>query len=142
MEFGSLEYLEEVKKRTNNDQKYLELAKEENASYTFIIEAEPEKGVNNTITLGYNVEEGKITNIWLGEKNTDFIISGKYGVWVDILLGNLGVTKAFLTRKLKVRGNLMKLLKLSKATEYWLEILRKIPTEFHGEYSKYNIKGE
>lgn len=142
MEFGSLEYLEEVKKRTNNDQKYLELAKEENASYTFIIEAEPEKGVNNTITLGYNVEGGKITNIWLGEKNTDFIISGKYGVWVDILLGNLGVTKAFLTRKLKVRGNLMKLLKLSKATEYWLEILRKIPTEFHGEYSKYNIKGE
>ncbi|MEM3832420.1 MAG: SCP2 sterol-binding domain-containing protein [Thermoprotei archaeon] len=142
MEFGSLEYLEEVKKRTNSDQKYLELAKEENASYTFIIEAEPEKSVNNTIILGYNVEQGKIANIWLGEKNTDFIISGKYGVWVDILLGNLGVTKAFLTRKLKVRGNLMKLLKLSKATEYWLEILRKIPTEFHGEYSRYNLKGE
>ncbi len=142
MEFGSLEYLEEVKRRTNSDPKYLELAKEENASYTFIIEAEPEKGVNNTITLGYNVDQGKIVDIWLGEKSTDFIISGNYGVWVDILLGNLGVTKAFLTRKLKVRGNLMKLLRLSKATEYWLDILRKIPTEFHGEYSKYNIKGE
>jgi hypothetical protein len=44
-------------------------------------------------------------------------------------------------RKLKVRGNLMKILKMSKATERWLEVLRTIPTEFHGEYAKYNIEG-
>jgi hypothetical protein len=40
---------------------------------------------------------------------------------------------------LEVRGSL-KILKLSKATEPWPEILRTIPTEFHGEYFKYNIK--
>lgn len=142
MEFCSPEYLEEVRKRTNSDEVYLKLAREENASYTFVIEAEPEKNVEKTITLGYIVEGGRITDIWLGERPTDFTISGKYNVWVRILRGEMGATKAFLTRKLKVRGDMMKILKLSKATERWLEILRTIPTEFHGEYSKYNLPGK
>jgi len=141
MELASKEYLKEVMKRSNADKKYLELAKGENASYTFMIQAEPQKGVEKDIVLGYTVEDGVTTDIWLGERKTEFTISGKYGVWVNILTGKTGVTKAFLTRKLKIRGNLMKILKMSKATERWLEILRTIPTEFHGEYAKYNIKG-
>jgi putative sterol carrier protein len=141
MEFPSDKYLKEVMKRSNADAKYLELAKGENASYTFMIQAEPEKGVEKDIVLGYNVEDGVTTDIWLGEKKTEFTISGKYGVWVNILTGKMGVRRAFLMRKLKVRGNLMKILKLSSATERWLEILRTIPTEFHGEYAKLNIKG-
>ena len=140
MEFASKEYLKEVMERSNADEKYLELVKGEDASYTFMIQAEPKKGVEKDIVLGYTVEDGKTTDIWLGERKTDFVISGKYGVWVDILTGKMGVTRAFLMRKLKVRGNLMKILKMSKATERWLEVLRTIPTEFHGEYSKYNIK--
>ena len=141
MEFGSKEYIKEVMERSNADEKYLELAKGEDASYTFMIQAEPQKGVEKDIVLGYNVEDGVTTDIWLGERKTNFTISGKYGVWVNILIGKTGVTKAFLMRKLKVRGSLMKILKLSKATERWLEVLRTIPTEFHGEYVKYNIKG-
>jgi len=141
MEFGSEKYLKEVMKRSNADKKYLELAKGEMASYTFMIQAEPEKGVEKDIVLGYTVEDGVTTDIWLGEKKTEFTISGKYGLWVNILLGKTGLTKAFLMRKLKIRGNLMKIIKMSKATEYWLEILRTIPTEFHGEYAKFNIKG-
>jgi len=141
MELASKEYLKEVMKRSNADEKYLKLAKGENASYTFMIQAEPEKGVEKDIVLGYTVEDGVTTDIWLGERKTEFTISGKYGVWVNILIGKTGVTKAFLMRKLKVRGNLMKIIKMSKATERWLEILRTIPTEFHGEYAKYNIKG-
>jgi len=141
MEFAGKAYLKEVMKRSNADKKYLELAKGENASYTFMIQAEPEKDVEKDIVLGYTVEDGITTDIWLGERKTEFTISGKYGVWVSILTGKTGVTKAFLTRKLKVRGNLMKILKMSKATERWLELLRMIPTEFHGEYTQFNIKG-
>lgn len=141
MEFCSSEYLEEAKKRTNSDEKYLELAKGEHASYTLRIKAEPEKEVNNDIVIGYVVEDGRIVDIWRGERDTDFSITGKYGVWVNVLLGKLGATKALMMRKLKVKGNLLKLLKYTKPTMRWLEILRTIPTEFHGEYSKHNFKG-
>jgi len=117
MIFASKEYLEEVQRRSNADEKYLRLAKGQHASYTFIMQAELEKGVERDIVVGYQVEEGKITDIWVGERRTDFIISGKYGVWIEILAGKMGVTKAFLTRKLRVRGNMMKILKLVAATE-------------------------
>lgn len=142
MIFASKEYLKEVQRRSNADEKYLRLAKGQHASYTFIMQAEPEKGVERDIVVGYQVEEGKITDIWFGERRTDFIISGKYGVWIEILTGKMGVTKAFLTRKLRVRGNTMKILKLAAATERWLEILRTIPTKFHGKYAASILKVE
>jgi len=141
VEFCSSKYLEEAKKRTNSDEKYLELAKGEYAGYTFVIKAEPDKGVNTDIVIGYVVEDGKIVDIWVGERETDFTITGRYGIWVDVLLGKLGATKALMMRKLKVKGSILKLMKYTKPTLRWLEILRTIPTEFHGEYSKYNIKG-
>ena len=141
VEFCSSQYLKEAKKRTNSDKEYLELAKGEYASYTFRIKAEPEKGVDNDMVIGYVVEDGKIVDIWLGERETDFSITGKYSVWVNMLLGKLGATKALMMRKLKVKGNLLKLMKYTKPTLRWLEILRTIPTEFQGEYSKYNLKG-
>ncbi|MDH5391193.1 MAG: SCP2 sterol-binding domain-containing protein [Candidatus Bathyarchaeota archaeon] len=123
------------------DEKYLELAKDEYASYTFVIRAEHEKGVEMDLVIGYTVDDGRITDIWLGERKTDFTITGKYEVWINVLLGKLGATKALMMRKLKVKGNLLKLMKYTKPTLRWLEILRSIPTEFHGEYSKYNITG-
>ena len=141
MEFCSSKYLEEAKKKTNSDEQYLELAKGEYASYTFVMKAEPEKGVNKDLVIGYTVEDGKIVDIWLGERKTDFAITGKYEVWVNVLLGKVGATKALMMRKLKVTGDLLKLMKYTKPTLRWLEILRTIPTEFHGEYSKYNLKG-
>lgn len=140
MELASEEILKEVMERSNADEKYLELEKGEDASYTFIIQSEPQKGVEKNIVSGYTVEHAKISDIWLGERKTEFTISGKDCVWANTIIGKNGVTKAFLLRKLKVRRSLMKALKMSKATERSLEILRTIPTEFHGEYVKYNIK--
>jgi len=141
MKLGTAEYLEEVKKRTNEDEEYRKLAKGENESYTMILKAEPEKGVAADIVVGYKLDDGEITQIWEGERKTDFTLSAKYGVWVDILRGKLNAVKALSLRKLKVKGNFLKLLKSSASTERWVEILQSIPTEFEGEYSQYNTTG-
>ncbi|MVT13399.1 MAG: hypothetical protein GPW16_03845 [Euryarchaeota archaeon] len=142
MRFGSNEYLQKVKEITNSDEKYEQMVKNEDATYTFIIEPEPEKGVKEGIVLGYSMKNGKMVDIWPGERETDFVISGSYGVWVDLVTGRMGVTSAFLQRKLRIRGEFSRILKLSKPTEYWIQLLRKIPTEFDGVYSKFNIGGE
>jgi len=141
MKLGSPEYLEEVKRRTNADEKYRELAKNEHDSYTLVLQAEPDKGVLQDTIVGFKVDGGQITEIWAGERKTDFVLSGPYGVWVDILRGKLSANKAFTMRKLKVRGNFLKLLKGADSTNRWVEILRTIPTEFEGEYARYNLSG-
>jgi hypothetical protein len=134
------EYMQEVMRRTNADQKYLELSKGENEVYTLVLEAEPDKGVAQTLTLCYRVEDGKIVEVFPTEQEATFRLSAPYGIWVDILRGVLGANKALMTRKLQLKGNIIKLLKYSDSVLRWVEILRTIPTEFEGQYSQFDIK--
>jgi putative sterol carrier protein len=136
-----MEYMNDVMKRTNGDVEYQRLGKDETGSFTMILGAEPEKGIPTSTVVGYREEKGKILEVWQGERQTDFVLSGPYGVWVDILVGNLGATKAFVMRKLKVRGDFLKIVKGSDATNRWIEVLRTIPTEFEGAHVSSSIKG-
>ncbi|HEY75342.1 MAG TPA: hypothetical protein G4O00_04060 [Thermoflexia bacterium] len=142
MKLASPEYMEEVRKRSNADPQYLELAKGHNASYTLVLEAEPEKGVAETIVVGFDNVDGKINEVWFGERPTDFTLSAPYGVWVDILRGKMGPTKAIASRKLRTQGPFLQLLQGANRIIRWVEVLRTIPTEFEGEYAKYNLPGE
>ena len=141
MKLGSPEYMQEVVKRTNSDAKYLELSKDQNEIYTLVLEAEPEKGVAEALTLCYRIENGKIAEVYPTEREATFRLSAPYGTWVEILTGKLGANKALMTRKLKVKGNFMKLLKYSEGVLRWVEILKTLPTEFEGQYAQFNIKG-
>lgn len=141
MKLGSPEYMQEVVKKTNSDAKYLELSKDENEIYTLVLEAEPEKGVSEALTLCYRIENGKIAEVFPTEREASFRLSAPYGIWVEILIGKLGANKALMTRKVKVKGNFMKLLKYSEGVLRWVEILKTLPTEFEGQYAQFNIKG-
>ncbi len=136
MLLGSDEYLEEFKKRLNADDEYERLAKNVKDSYTLFVQAEPDKGIQNDLIVGFTIENGKLTDVWRGERKTSFVLSAPYGVYVDILTGKINVNKAFITRKLKIKGSLPKLLKTAKATERLVDVLRSIPTEFEGEYAE------
>lgn len=134
--------MDEVKRRTNSDEEYLRLAKGENESYTLVIKAEPEKGITENRMVGAKMVDGEMAEVWEGERETDFTLIAPYGVWVDILTGNLSAAKAVSLRRLKIKGNFIKLLKASRSTDRWVEILRSIPTEFESEYSKFDMPGE
>ncbi|MFX1252182.1 MAG: SCP2 sterol-binding domain-containing protein [Promethearchaeota archaeon] len=144
MKLGSQEHLEEIKKRVNSNKEYLEMARGEGRkSFTFVLEAEPDKRISEAIMIGYIENDGVIEDIWQGQRETDFIISGKYWNWVRILRGELGPTKALTMRKLRLKkGSLIKLLKGSDSTIKWVEILGSIPVTFHGDYVKYSTLSE
>lgn len=139
MELGSEDYLTLFKERINSDDEYEKLAKTVDDSYTLILQAEPEKGVSDTMIVGFEIKEGKMTDLWTGERDTSFILSARYRVWVDILLGKIGANRAFITRKLKIKGNMPRLLKTAKATDRMVQLLRELPTTFHGEYEEHSF---
>lgn len=139
MKFGSLEYIEKMKKVLNGDPDHRRLAKGETDSYLLVLDPEPRKGVTARIIVGYSMEDGLVTEVWTGERKTTFILSAPYGIWVDILRGKLGPTMAMTTRRLKVRGNLLRLLAGSDSTLRMVDLLRTLPTEFEGEYSSVHI---
>ena len=141
MKFGSMEYMEEVRRRSNADEEYQRLAQDESDSYLMIVKAEPNKGIPATLAIGYAADHGAITEVWVGERKTDFVLQGSYGVWVRILTGNLDPNKAMMMRKLKVKGNLLQLLRTADATIRWLQVLQTIPTEFEGDYADQSFAG-
>ena len=141
MKLASLEYLEEAKRRSNADPEYLELAKGNNESYTLVLEADPAQGVAAQIVIGFDNLDGKMNQTWEGQRPTLFTLSGAYGVWVDILRGKMGATKAITMRKLKTQGPFLQLLQGGNRIIRWVEILRTIPTEFEGSYAQYNLPG-
>ncbi|MBL7183366.1 MAG: SCP2 sterol-binding domain-containing protein [Anaerolineae bacterium] len=141
MQFGSMEYMEEVRRRSNADEEYQRLAKDESDSYLMIVKAEPDKGIPETLAIGYAADHGAITEVWVGERKTDFVLQGSYGVWVRILTGKLDPNKAMMMRKLKVKGNLLQLLRTADATIRWLQVLQTIPTEFEGDYADQSFAG-
>ena len=139
MKLGSQEYMKEVARRSNTDEKYRTLAKGQNETYTLVLEAEPDKGVAESVIVGFDCQDGEFVEMWDGSKPTLFTLSAPYGTWVDILRGKLGATKAITMRMLKVQGPFLQLLKGGNRVLRWVEILRTIPTEFEGDYSQYNI---
>jgi putative sterol carrier protein len=142
VKLASLEYLQEIKRKSNADPKYLELAKGNNESYTLVLEAEPEQGVHQQLVVGFDNEDGRMHEVWLGQRPTLFTLSAPYRVWVDILRGKMGATKAIASRKLKTQGPFLQLLQGGNRIIRWVEILRGIPTEFEGNYAQYNLPGE
>ena len=141
MKLATLEYLEAVKVKSNSDPQYLELAKGNNESYTLVLEPEPAQGVQEQIVIGFDNVDGKMNQVWVGQRPTLFTLSGSYGVWVDVLRGKMGATKAITMRKLKTQGPFLQLLQGANRITRWVEILRTIPTEFAGNYSQYNLPG-
>jgi putative sterol carrier protein len=142
MILASLEYLEEAKDRSNSDSEYRRLSKGSNDSYSLVLEAEPERGVAEQVVVGYDSVDGKINEVWVGKRPTKFTLAGPYGLWVDILRGELAPTKAVAMRKLRTQGSFLQLLQEANRMSRWVEILRTVPTEFEGEYAEYNLTGE
>ena len=141
MKLATLEYLEAVKAKSNSDPQYLELAKGNNESYTLVLEPEPAHGIKEQIVIGFDNVDGKMNQVWIGQRPTLFTLSGPYSVWVDILRGKMGATKAITMRKLKTQGPFLQLLQGASRIIRWVEILRTIPTEFEESYSQYNLPG-
>jgi hypothetical protein len=141
MKLATLAYLEEARQRSNSDPKYLQLAKGNNESYTLVLEPDPAQGVTQRIIIGFENLDGKMNQVWEGQRPTLFTLSGAYNVWVDILRGKMGAMKAITMRKLKTQGPFLQLLQGGNRILRWVEILRTIPTEFEGNYAQYNLPG-
>lgn len=130
----SREWIDALAERLKTDEVYQKAAVGFNAIYQFIVEPEPGKGVPERREVGIKLPECDET--WEGVRDdATYSMSGKYGVYVEVLSGRLGATKAITLRKLRVKGNLANLLKFKKAIDRYIEVLGEVDTEYEGDYA-------
>jgi putative sterol carrier protein len=130
----SKEWIDALAVKLKDDEAYQKAAVGFNAIFQFIVEAEPDKGIPDRKEVGIKLPECDET--WEGVRDdANYVMSGKYGVYVDVLKGNIGATKAITLRKLKVKGNLANLLKFKRAIDRYVEVLGEVPSDYEGDYA-------
>lgn len=83
--------------------------------------------------LFFKFEGGNFAELSIGEgepPKAEFRISGDYQVFAKISRAELGSQKALMTGKLKLKGNMIKALKLASIADRLNKVLSKIPAEY------------
>jgi putative sterol carrier protein len=99
-----------------------------------VIENVPPK--ETTMNLYLEFQQGKLTDIIVNTGDTFtvreavFVITGLYGTYKDIIMGNMSLSMALLKNRLKLKGSKIEALKLIKPIDVVIDSLRKITDEF------------
>ncbi len=77
--------------------------------------------------------DGTVSRVKTGEgtgPEAEFLITGDYQVFAQISRAEMGSQKALMTGKLKLKGNMVKALKLASLVDRLNKIISEVPTEF------------
>ena len=118
----------------NASEAYEEYAATWEGDVVFQIEAEPEKGVAEDVYGLLDLWHGKCRGGGLVEgtraDSAEFAIRAPYSRWKDVLLGDLEPIKGLTQGKLRVRGDLPKILRYVRGTQELAYIAGEVDTTF------------
>lgn len=83
--------------------------------------------------LFFKYDQGELHELLVGEGEpppAEFKIVGDYETFAKITRAELGSQKALMTRKLKLKGNMIKALKLASVADRLNKVLSGIPAEY------------
>jgi putative sterol carrier protein len=136
-EFPREEWFEALAGEINASGAYREAASDWEGDIAFVVEADPERGVPADV-WGY-------LDLWHGAcrsaavvvagrgEDAEFVISATYRRWKDVVRGDLDPVRAMMQGKLRVRGDLPKILRYVQAAHELVVICGLVPTRFPDE---------
>jgi putative sterol carrier protein len=133
----SPEFANAYKDEINRSQTYKQAGKGWKWSVGLVVEAEPDKNVPEDQGLFLDLYEGEardVRSVGPDEaKRADFVISGSYSRWKQVMKKELDPTRAMLQGKLKVKGDLPTIVRYTKASQEMAECTSRIDVEFPDE---------
>lgn len=118
----------------NASEDYARLAHDWEGDVVIAVEAEPDKGVARDVHI--------LLDLWHGGCRTggivdadradvaEFLVRAPYSRWKDVIEGELEPVKGLMQGKLRVRGDLQKILRYVKATQELAQLTSEVETTF------------
>ncbi len=132
VKFLSEEWIKALMQELNKSQAYREAAKNWEGDFYFI--SEPEGSVKETVIYYMDLWHGECRSACIvideKEKNPEFRISAPLSKWRRVIEKKLDPIQGMITRQLKLKGNLMKIMKNPKAAMELVNCCTLVPTEF------------
>ena len=132
LKFPSDEWIKELSAQLNASEAYAQSAKDWEGDFVFIVE--PDSAYDDTAYLYLGLYHGKSPDAALlpslDDREAEFMLSAPFSVWRQVIEGKLDAIQGMMTRKLKVRGNMMKIMRYPKAAKEIVSCCALIPTDF------------
>ena len=130
--FPSDEWIRELSRLLNESASYERSAKDWEGDFVFVVEADEE--FDQTAYLFLGLRHGKSTGAARlaseDERETEFVIRAPFGVWRRVIDGELDPIRGMMTRRLKLSGNLMKIMRYPKSAQEIVSCCAEVPTDW------------
>jgi putative sterol carrier protein len=130
--FPSDEWIADLSRLLNESPSYESSAKDWEGDFVFVVE--PDGRFTETVYLFLGLRHGKSTGASLlstpDERPAEYRIRAPYSVWRKVIEGELDPIQGMMMRKLKLEGNLMKIMRYPKAAQEIVSCCADVPTEW------------
>jgi putative sterol carrier protein len=132
------EWIKEVSHQLNESKDYERAAKDWEGDFIFVLE--PDESYQDPTYFFLSLLHGKSPDAAMvaseNERKADFKIRAPYGTWRKVIEGKLDPIQGLMTGKLKLQGNLMKVMRYPKAAKEIIACCSKVPTDFGDQPQK------
>ena len=132
VKFGSDEWVQALHYELNTSKAYEEAAKNWEGDIYFVVD--PEGSVKEPMYLYMDLWHGKSREAFVAKeksaKNPAFVMSGAYGKWKKVVSAQLDPIQALMTGQLKLKGNMVMVMKNVKAAQEIVRACTRLDTEF------------
>jgi len=129
--FPSAEWVAAFKEAINNNESYRKSAAKWEGDFYFIVK---DKSLEKPFIMYLDLWHGECRDAYvvenMDEKKPEFIIEGTLDVYRQIFEKKLDPIRALVSRKLKLKGNLGKIMRSVKATLDLVNSAASVPTEY------------
>ena len=130
--FGSDEWVKALQQQLNTSAEYAAAGSHWEGDFYFIVE--PEGPVTESITMYMDLWHGQCREAHLvkdpSEAKPAFVMSGKYGKWEKVVTAQIDPIQALVTGQMKLKGNMIMVMKHVKAAQEMVKACTRIDTEF------------
>lgn len=129
--FPSDEWIKKLSELINQNDSYKRSAKDWEGD--FIFNVEPDEAYNKTAYFHLELFHGSSPGAAMLEgelPKTEFTVTAPYSTWRKVIEGKLDPIQGMMTGQLKLRGDLMKIMRYPKATQEIVSCCADVPTEW------------
>ena len=130
--FPSEEWVKEFAEQLNASEAYAKSAADWEGDFIFV--SEPDKVSSETRYLFVGLYHGKCTDAAEvsseDERKAEYVIRAPYSTWRKVIEGKLDPIQGMMTRKLKLKGNMTKILRDPKAAKELVNCVSRVPTDW------------
>ncbi len=129
--FATDEWVSALKEELNRSKAYREAAKTWEGDFWFVVDRGP--GVPEPLTMYMDLWHGECREAYTVKGKTAppaFVVEAPLATWRRVIDKKLDPVQAIVTRQLKLKGNMIKVLKAPKAAVELVQSAARVPTKW------------